>query len=111
MQPLQGTVISNPDAPLRGHRVEIVARQRDARVGHPAVRCSILDGPVLGATSTGLGISDVEWDDPAALAQWLRQNPEPTSSKRRGGRAWHATAAKEHKVTELRGSTDAERLG
>ncbi|OHT95603.1 hypothetical protein BKG71_23240 [Mycobacteroides chelonae] len=79
MKPLQGTVISNPDAPLRGHRVQVVGRQKDAVPGRPAVRCSILDGPVLGATSTGLAVSDVEWDDPAALAQWLRETPAPPS--------------------------------
>lgn len=79
MNPLQGTVISNPDAPLRGHRVQIVARQHDAVPGSAAVRCSILDGPVLSTTSTGLAVSDVEWDDPAAVQQWLRENPAPLS--------------------------------
>ncbi|SHQ47995.1 Uncharacterised protein [Mycobacteroides abscessus subsp. massiliense] len=84
MKPLQGTVISNPDAPLRGHRVQIVARQQDAIPGHPTVRCSILDGPVCGATSTGLALSDVEWDKPAAVRQWVEKTPEPPASRRRG---------------------------
>lgn len=92
MKPLQGTVISNPDAPLRGHRVQIVARQRDAIPGRPGVRCEILDGPVLGAESTGLAVSDVEWDDPEAVQQWLRETPEPPISRRRGEPSWYATA-------------------
>lgn len=93
MNPLQGNVISNPDAPLRGHRVQIVARQRDAIPGRPTVRCSILDGPVLGTESTGLEVSDVEWDDPAAVQQWLRETPEPTISRRRGESSWRATVS------------------
>lgn len=91
MNPLQGTIISNPDAPLRGHRVQIVARQRDSIPGRPGARCAILDGPVLGAESAGLEVSDVEWDNPAAVQQWLRQTPEPAISRRRGEPSWRAT--------------------
>lgn len=93
MKSLEGTVISNPDAPLRGHRVAIRTRQRDAIPGQPGVRCAILDSPVLGATTAGLQVSDVEWDDPQAVAQWVHDTPQPPPRHTRSRSAQPATSA------------------
>lgn len=75
-----GTIVLLPgqeDAPLFGHRVQILYRQVDPVPGRASVRCRILDGPVLGADETGVAVAEVEWDDPKQIAAWVSTHPEP----------------------------------
>lgn len=86
-QPPCGTIILLPwqrDAPLFGRRVKVLRRQRDVLPGKAVVRCQLVDGPVRGWDDCGIAVTEVAWDDPAAMASWLEHHPEPAPARRPG---------------------------